>query len=1669
MGKRNLKPLFAVMLGFVLSFVGGDAAATHVFGEVGEGVFSISFEDGSPFSIFDVDAEGRSVVVTSGFSGPAFSVRFTRFDLGGAVDPLFGSAGVLEVDIVEEFGLFGWPVAIALDSQARTVVVVQDRSGAANMFRVSAGGVIDRTFGADGASLVTISDATIEDLVIDRHDSAVVVGSVGAGLFRDALVARVTENGRMDLSFGDDGVVGIDVDGTGGWSETAVVVDLHRDGRIVVAVEKDSEAGSSELAVVQLLGDGRLDRSFGDSGVVYVVESVDPFPRSEVFDVAVDRFGRILVAGVTWNTEVDPIFVRMHPDGSIDGSFRPGNEATRSTSVVARIATGPGDAIHIISAGRVLRLEPNGALVGTYRGAGAVRLRTASDGNVTVLGDSVLARHEADLTRPGVGLWLLDSRANAWDLGEARPLTLPGRTGASGVVDGAASSNSGYWMLDRSGRVSAVGAAPELGDARGVALGAGERWVAITARFTGDGYWLASSSGRVLAYGTAEFYGDVQTLQIDGVIVDIDASPDGRGYLIAGGDGGVFAFGSADYAGSIPQLVGSARRASDWLDAAVVAVSHVQGGAGYVLVAADGAVFAFGQARFVGSIPQVLPAGVELDAPIVDVVPQGGGYALFGRDGGVFAFGDVAFVGSATGASASPFVAAVAIPNPILPRVAPTELGGIAVCRALLADVDVSHRDLAELSALASYVTRSGTYSAWADPILGHIRVDIGVLSNTAARAVHDELGTEGVCVDGALNSDVGIDRSVGFRVIDRTGAWIQPGEIEVLTKQGELDALAERTLGFIRTDSIDLDAEIAVLYGVRRVDCVPVPTELVMQDATVTVNFGDAGHLHCERSFEPMNYLLAIDRRSVPVGEVTFVNGQSGQEVTALIGPATSGPDGESSVPAVEVRLGDAEIPAVGETRVARLDSGRSVFVVRHLDGRITVVDVQPPGTRPRSFESSATWAPETRRFTSIVSTEGVWDEYGHSLDGHPEEALNRYASHVDNDRVTIGQQVDYFVQQSPVHGRIGTHTGRRIVAPVDVAPASDPAPSVPRGDRGYVDLDITPDDDGVWLTRSDGFVEARGSAGQFGNATLQPEQRTVALVGSPSGRGYWLVTGRGAIHAFGDAEPYSGIDHLELAGAVVDAQLDADGSGLYLLSEDGGVFAIGDAVFRGSLPGLGPDVAPEARAHSISIGPGGYLVSVLDGIFVFGTAEFRSGLPVVALGGVDRDVVDVAVRRDGRGYWKLGRDGGVFAIGSRFAGSASGFVLGEAVAMAVPSAEDGYLILDESGAVFAFGEARHIGVQRFEGTGALVIPVDLPHRSIVCVEHDGPELDHTGYGVYLFALDRFGKRLGQLTPRFAVKHRGCELINGGDVASLDLFATGSWKIEILPWAYAELWRPGAGGANGQASKVLLMAGPDPGLFSASSFDGVEILAHSVEEDRRMAVLSESGRGSALGPSPVWEGLTMIEVSAVSPWAISLRRGEGTITTQQVSGPCIPAGFNSTRSSLEALVDETAVVSRQEPGEMLTSAGVGWPGWHGSSTARSGDPVRPVSVFGLVDCPEGGPTWSRTISAGDQHFLVTDFWVEPVSFAEGACIEGGGHAVVSSTLDAASIRRRGVDADVTRIDVSGRSGWSGEVTDNGQSVDFTYKGDCPPPSFVVGRAQLTLSDGTSALVFVHS
>jgi hypothetical protein len=154
------------------------------------------------------------------------------------------------------------------------------------------------------------------------------------------------------------------------------------------------------------------------------------------------------------------------------------------------------------------------------------------------------------------------------------------------------------------------------------------------------GYWLVGSDGGIFTFGAAQFYGSTGALTLQRPVVGITPTANDGGYWLVASDGGIFSFGNAGYYGSIPGL-GFAPAGSTnpkRLNAPIVGMVPSADGAGYFMVAADGGVFAFGDAKFEGSCPGI--GGCAGAAVAVMPDASGNGYWLVTATGHVYAFGD---------------------------------------------------------------------------------------------------------------------------------------------------------------------------------------------------------------------------------------------------------------------------------------------------------------------------------------------------------------------------------------------------------------------------------------------------------------------------------------------------------------------------------------------------------------------------------------------------------------------------------------------------------------------------------------------------------------------------------------------------------------------------------------------------------------------------------------------------------------------------------------------------------------------------------------------------------------------------------------------------------------------------------------------------------------------
>ncbi len=228
------------------------------------------------------------------------------------------------------------------------------------------------------------------------------------------------------------------------------------------------------------------------------------------------------------------------------------------------------------------------------------------------------------------------------------------------------------------------------------------------------------------------------------------------------------------------------------------------------------------------------------------------------------------------------------------------------------------------------------------------------------------------------------------------------------------------------------------------------------------------------------------------------------------------------------------------------------------------------------------------------------------------------------------------------------------------------------------------------------------------------------VAMAGTPTGGGYWLVAGDGGIFAFGDARFHGSTGGRRLNSPIVGMAATPSGGGYWLVAGDGGIFAFGNAPFLGSTGGLRLNQPVVGMAASPS-GRGYWLVAADGGIFAFGDARFAGstgGVPLVS------PIVELVGAPSG-GYWLMAGDGGVFAFGgATFWGSpAARRPASPIVGAAAPPDGSGYWMAAADGGVYAFPDAAPTLASADVVTG-LSSPWDigfLPDATLVFTEKGG------------------------------------------------------------------------------------------------------------------------------------------------------------------------------------------------------------------------------------------------------------------------------------------------------------------------------------------------------------
>jgi uncharacterized delta-60 repeat protein len=307
------------------------------FGEAGKVI--VDFGGSERATALAIQADGKIVVVGSSTGPINSSQNFTaifRFNSNGSVDTSFGINGLLLADLEP-----GIESAKDVEIHAEGEIVV---TTGFHVVRYTVDGVLDTSFDSDG-----IVSSTATKLEIQHNVSPERIWAIGP-----SIAYRYNISGGLDTTFDGDGIkplqAGIDL-----------ALKLQPDGKILIG-GFITDGLDEDFALTRFLNNGGVDLTFGSDGLVTI--DISLFQRStRISDISLQSDGKIIAVGtpditrLPDGTDLAVPGYRFNPNGSLDAAITYLNSMVRvSSNFVESQPDGK-----IIVAGSTPSLNPVGA------------------------------------------------------------------------------------------------------------------------------------------------------------------------------------------------------------------------------------------------------------------------------------------------------------------------------------------------------------------------------------------------------------------------------------------------------------------------------------------------------------------------------------------------------------------------------------------------------------------------------------------------------------------------------------------------------------------------------------------------------------------------------------------------------------------------------------------------------------------------------------------------------------------------------------------------------------------------------------------------------------------------------------------------------------------------------------------------------------------------------------------------------------------------------------------------------------------------------------------------------------------------------------------------------------------------------------------------------------
>ncbi len=218
----------------------------------------------------------------------------SQLNLDGSIDTGFGAEGAIEIQ-VNDVGTYATSVVVQEDG--KILVAGHSEPSHPKLFvaRFMSDGSLDTSFGEGGIASYGTDVQFVSDMQVQADGKIVVGGTSATGGRYFATLTRLTANGNLDSTFGDNGVSQVTI----GNNDTLFGLAIQSDGKLVISTGSNQlpRTTSNEYytaGIARLLSDGSLDSAFGELGSKMLNLGVG---QEIGRDALIQQDGKILIIG----------------------------------------------------------------------------------------------------------------------------------------------------------------------------------------------------------------------------------------------------------------------------------------------------------------------------------------------------------------------------------------------------------------------------------------------------------------------------------------------------------------------------------------------------------------------------------------------------------------------------------------------------------------------------------------------------------------------------------------------------------------------------------------------------------------------------------------------------------------------------------------------------------------------------------------------------------------------------------------------------------------------------------------------------------------------------------------------------------------------------------------------------------------------------------------------------------------------------------------------------------------------------------------------------------------------------------------------------------------------------------------------------------------------------